>query len=251
MYDELAHALGLKEAEVTVFTALIGRGAQPATRIARWCNRSRNTVRGILDKLFYDGFISRTKRGNVHLYAVESAERMSQVLRSKMELLRDEMQGRLQCVEKYAESLKHQKASRRPQITFYEGYDGLMRVYEDTLTSSETLRSWGSFDANQRALPEYFKNYYKRRAKRKIHIRSIHPDTPLARRKSRDNKAELRRTLLVDSGRFSIQPEIQVYDSKVNIVSWREKLGIIIENDEIAEAMKQIFDLCFNADKNK
>jgi predicted transcriptional regulator len=249
MYDELAHALGLKEAEVTVFSALIGRGAQPATRIAKWCNRSRNTVRGILDKLVHDGYVVRARRGNSHLYRVESVQGMSKVLRSKMELMRYEMLDRLKCVEKFTAVLQEKSNSRRPHITFYEGYDGLMKVYEDTLSSSETLRSWGSFDANQEAMPSYFKNYYKRRAKRKLGIRSIHPDTALARQRSRKNREELRESVLVDVDRFSIQPEIQVYDNKVNIVSWREKLGIIIENEEIAEAMKQIFELCFTREK--
>lgn len=245
MYDELAHALGLKEAEVEVFNAIIGRGSQPATRIAKWCGRARNTVRGILDKLVHDGYVIRTRRGNVHLYAVESAQGISKVLRSKMELVRHEMLDRLKSVEKFADILQEKSFSRRPRITFYEGFDGLVKVYEDTLTSSETLRSWGSFDANQDALPQYFKNYYKRRAGRKIHMRSIHPDTPLARNRARRDRAELRKSVLVDARRFNIQPEIQIYEHKINIVSWKEKLGIIIESEEIANAMKQIFELCF------
>lgn len=249
MFNELAHALGLKEAEAEVFTAIVGRGAQPATRIAKWCGRSRNTVRGILDKLVHDGYVVRVKRGIAHLYGVETAQGISMVLRSKMELLRHEMSDRLKSVERFSDILQQKNTSKRPHITFYEGHDGLIKVYEDTLTSSETLRSWGSFDANQEALPAYFKNYYNRRAKRKIRMRSIHPDTPLARKRVRCDKAELRESVLVDNRKFDIQPEIQVYDNRINIVSWKEKLGIIIESEEIAEAIKQIFDLCFEQKK--
>ena len=42
---------------------------------------------------------------------------------------------------------------------------------------------------------------------------------------------------------FHFTPEINIYDDKVMIASWREKLGIIIVSEEIAEAMKTIFEL--------
>lgn len=67
--------------------------------------------------------------------------------------------------------------------------------------------------------------------------------------KTKRDREELRKSVLVDKNKFNIEPEIQVYDHKINIVSWREKLGIIIESEEIAEAMKQVFELCFDKSK--
>jgi hypothetical protein len=57
-------------------------------------------------------------------------------------------------------------------------------------------------------------------------------------RKSFD-KDELRETALVPADKFNFSPEINIYDNKVMIASWREKLGIIIESSEIADAMKK------------
>ncbi len=246
MYDQLARALGLREAEVAVFTALVGRGGQPATRIAKLCGRSRNTVRGILDKLVHDGYVVRSRRANSHLYAIESVQGITKVLRTKFQILQNDCVERLKVVQKYAKAIELRESSVRPSITFYDGPDGLIKVYEDTLSSGETIRSWGSFDANQDAIPSYFSSYYKRRAKKGIRIRSIHPNTPLTRKRIKKDRSELRDSVLVDPKRFNIQPEIQIYDHKVNIVSWKDELGIIIESKEIAHAMKQIFDLCFS-----
>ena len=39
--------------------------------------------------------------------------------------------------------------------------------------------------------------------------------------------------------------EIDMYDNKVMIASWKEKLGIIIESEEIADAMKKVFELAW------
>ena len=45
---------------------------------------------------------------------------------------------------------------------------------------------------------------------------------------------------------FDITPYIEVYDNKMMIASWRDKLGIIIESAEIAHAMKIVFNLAYD-----
>jgi hypothetical protein len=49
----------------------------------------------------------------------------------------------------------------------------------------------------------------------------------------------------VPADKYYFSPEIDIYDNKVMIASWREKLGIIIESHEIADAMKKIFELAW------
>ena len=78
-------------------------------------------------------------------------------------------------------------------------------------------------------------------------MRSIHPDTPLARAHFARGKEEYREAVLVDERKFNILPEVQVYNDKVNIVSFTEKLGIIIESHELALAFRAIFELCFDS----
>ena len=97
---------------------------------------------------------------------------------------------------------------------------------------------------------KYFNTYYKRRAKKGIKIRSIHPKTLLAQQHMKTNKMVLSEAKLVDSSEFKITPVIQVYDNKVNIVSWKEKVGLIIESKEISEAVKSIFQLCWMGQNN-
>jgi hypothetical protein len=55
----------------------------------------------------------------------------------------------------------------------------------------------------------------------------------------------MRETALVPADAFQFIPEINIYDNKIMIASWREKLGIIIESAEIADAMKKIYELAW------
>jgi hypothetical protein len=85
--------------------------------------------------------------------------------------------------------------------------------------------------------------YYKRRAKKGIPIRAIFPESPDARERASFDTEEIRQSAIVPSEKFGFHPEINIYDNKVMIASWREKLGIIIESAEIADAMKKIYEL--------
>ncbi len=131
----------------------------------------------------------------------------------------------------------------RPRIRFYEGDEGLKHVYEDTLTSSEPIRAYATIDDTHRALPTYFPDYYKRRAKKGITIRGIVPKTALGMERQSFDEEERRETAFVSPDKFYFSPEINIYDNKVMIASWREKLGIVIESEEIADAMKKIYEL--------
>ncbi|MEK7632872.1 MAG: hypothetical protein AAB473_03705 [Patescibacteria group bacterium] len=135
--------------------------------------------------------------------------------------------------------------SERPRVRFYEGKEGLESVYEDTLTSHETIRAYAAVDDMHKTLPDYFAKYYQRRVKENIAIRAIIPATVVGKDRAEKDRAEMRETALVPSEKFSFTPEINIYDNKVMIASWREQLGIIIESAEIADAMKKTFELAW------
>ena len=133
----------------------------------------------------------------------------------------------------------------RPKVMFYEGREGLEKVYEDTLSSREPIRAYASVGDMHAGLPGYFPEYYKRRAGKGIAIRAIVPNNQSGIERKKSDKDEKRETALVPRDKFLFSPEINIYDDKVMIASWREKLGIIIESHEIADAMKKIYELAW------
>lgn len=247
MIENVLQQLGLNAKEIQVYTTALEIGTQAASVIARRVGIPRNTTRFILDKLVEKSLMKKILRANTQLYTPEEPKNLVNALerqRVDMNAAVDKKVGLLTAVMAELESRYHPE-SARPKVTFYEGDDGLVKVYEDTLKSSETLRSFASFDDMHGVLPDYFSNYYRRRTKNKIGIRSIHPDTPLAREKTKHDKEEQRESRLVPGKQYHFTPEIQFYDSKVLITSWKEKLGILIESQEIYEAFGAIFELAW------
>ncbi|MFA6404662.1 MAG: hypothetical protein WCW03_01540 [Candidatus Paceibacterota bacterium] len=105
----------------------------------------------------------------------------------------DDATDRIKKAESFVPLLLRVYATQnRPRIKFYEGTEGLKHVYEDTLTSTEPIRVYATVDDMHSALPNYFPEYYRRRAEKNISIRAIVPETPLGKERETLNKEEKR-----------------------------------------------------------
>jgi HTH-type transcriptional regulator, sugar sensing transcriptional regulator len=250
MIDGILQTLGTKEKDHKIIRRLVELGPQPASHIAKLCSLPRNTTRSILDSLVERGIVTKTLRGRTQFYALESSENIIRKLKTRKVGIGERIDSQIEAVKQHSEEWDQHKYSKtRPKIKVYEGQSGLERVYEDTLTAKTGLKSWADYDSLYEGMEgsAYFPKYFTRRANAKIPMQSIHPMTKLARDSQKKDCAELRESALVPTDKFNWKPEIQVYDNKVNITSWQEKLGIIIESEEIAHAVNAIFDLAYEA----
>ncbi len=234
--------IGLSIKEAGVYIGLLTLGHGTVSQISRRANINRTTGYDILDSLSAKGLVSISGKEPKQEYSAESPENLSkfidQEIKTKNELLKR--------TEKIIPELKSiHNVKDRPKVLFYEGREGLEKVYEDTLTSTETIRAYANLKYMNTGLPGYFPEYFKRRAGAGISIRAIGPKTEENLSLTKRNFQEKRETALVPKDKYDFFPEINIYDNKVMIASWREQLGIIIESTEIADAMKVIFELAW------
>jgi sugar-specific transcriptional regulator TrmB len=235
-------SMDLSEKEANVYLGLLSLGKGTVSEIAQQAEINRTTGYDILNTLISYGFVSISGKKPKQEYIAESPDRIIAFL----ELKKEKTEEQLTQAKIMLPQLKSiHNISDRPRVRFYEGKQGLEQVYEDILTSHEEIRTYATVDDMHAVLPDYFSNYYVRRAKKGIHIRAIIPKTPLAMEQMKQNKKEARETALIPAETFYFSPEINIYDNKVMIALWREKLGIIIESAEIADAMKKIYELAW------
>lgn len=237
--------LGLTKKEASIYIAAMELGVpSPASTIAKKANINRTTTYDILNSLIEKGLIlSQKKRSNL-FYEALPPEKIVAYLQAQ--------QKKFSRLCKEAEQLlpelnTHYRPSGRPKVYFYEGEEGLIRVYEETLTSSEEILAYASDQANQDAIPWYFPAYYKRRSAKKIPIRALFPDTPKDRERHKLDEKELRKSRLLPKNKLDFTPEVIFFDNKIMIADWKEKLGIIIESEEIVKVFKQTFELAWEA----
>jgi sugar-specific transcriptional regulator TrmB len=239
-------SIGLNEKEAGVYLALLELGKRTVTPIARNANINRTTVYDILDSLAAKGLVSVSGKEPLQEYIAESPDKILKLIQIQL----DKKQAELKQAEELIPQLKSiHNVSDRPQVKFYEGTEGMEQVYEDTLTSHETILAYANVNEMHTAMPDYFPKYYKRRTNKGIHIRAIIPSNEAGVERVNKDKEESRESALVPETQVYFSPEINIYDNKIMIASWKEKLGIIIESKEIADAMKTIYELAWAESK--
>ena len=239
-------SIDLSEKEISVYIVLLSMGRGTVSTIARRAGLNRTTGYAILDSLVSKRLCSISGKEPKQEYVAESPDSIIELLKKRMENMSEQLE-QAQAILPELKSMHN--VSGRPQVRFYEGKEGLQQVYEDTLSSHEPIRAFAEVGNIHATLPNYFPLYYKRRAKKGIAIRAIFPTTKASVELTAHDIGELRETALVPADEYDFSPEINIYDNKVMIASWREKLGITIESAEIADAMKKIFELAWKEAK--
>ncbi|MBY0539525.1 helix-turn-helix domain-containing protein [Patescibacteria group bacterium] len=233
-------SFGLSKKEAGVYIALLGHGRGTVSQISRKAGINRTTGYDILASLARAGLVRVSGKEPKQEYVAESPDNLLKLLNRRLR----ETEESIHKAKDFIPELKSlHKIDDRPQVKFYEGIEGMKQVYEDTLTATETIHAYANYDDMHATLGDYFPSYYKRRAAKGVYAIGIVPATPLAKERAAKNTEENRELTLTPLEKFNISPEIDIYDNKTVFVSWREKLGIIIESKEIADAMKNIFTL--------
>lgn len=238
---------GLSEKEATVYLSLLELGSAPATELSEKSGVNRSSTYVVLDALQKHGLVSVSYDTSIKTYVAAPPERLLQLAEESAKKY-TEIVGSLRNILPELKSV-YRGTGPKPKVQFFEGKEGLISAYEDTLTSSEKIRAYASIENMHKAIPGYFPDYYQRRAANGITIQSIHPDTEESRERVKHNEEEAREALLVPKDTYNFSPEVNIYDNKIVFMSLVEKFALIIESVELADVMKKIFDLSWEEAK--
>jgi HTH-type transcriptional regulator, sugar sensing transcriptional regulator len=228
---------GLNEKESSAYVALLELGEATIGQVAKKAGVKRTTLYDIIESLKRSGFVGVSKRGKKTLYFAEDPRKLEEKLEEKTFVLKRMLPELLSIAN---------TIDKKPKIRYYEGIDGIKEVYKDTLKYEDReLLAWVAEVAVE-AFDEKFLNefYISKRLEKKIWVRAIAPDLPYMQKFKGLDQASLRTTKLVDATMFPFEVEINLYGgSKIGIMSFQEKLGLIIESAKIHKTLKSIFEL--------
>ncbi|MFA6991788.1 MAG: hypothetical protein WC269_00695, partial [Candidatus Gracilibacteria bacterium] len=131
-----------------------------------------------------------------------------------------------------------------PRVRYFEGLEGIKIIYADTLTSHTEILNYSNSHEIRARWPNYDKEYIAKRAAKNIFLKEICPDDAEGEIVQKKDKEYHRKTKLIPHEHFDFTNEINIYDDKVSIVSFKDELiGMIIESTEIAASQRAIFNL--------
>jgi sugar-specific transcriptional regulator TrmB len=241
--EHVLQSIGFQEAEAQLYITGLQLGSAPASDYAKATGLNRITSYNLLEAMVHAGRFTMVKKVRAKWYAPVAPEYIAIEARKNA----DSFHGAL------SELRSLQGAHyRKPHVRFFEGWEGVRRVYEDTLTSQEEILNFANSAVVREFWPAYDEEYVAERVKRGIYLRGIAPSDATGKRVHGQDKQMLREIRLVPAKDFDFQNEINIYGHKVAICSFDSGLrggsdmfGVIIESREVAETQRQIFEMAW------
>ena len=240
---KMLEKLGFTEKEAQVYMILLELNEALPSTIARKSNLKRPTVYSILEKLQKKGFASHIKRDRLVYFRSISPH----FFLEKEDAHVKDMSSALSDLKASLPDLLslHQKYAATPQMSVFTGRAGLIQIMEDTLTTKTELLCWANTELAFNSLKDYYPTYIQKKVQKKLWLRGIFCKDPLGEVFKSKGKEELREVYLISKEDYPFNNEINIYDDKVAIISHEDQIGVIIQNQNIADAQRAIFNFAF------
>jgi len=237
---------GLSEKEAKVYLALLELGMATVHKIAEASSLNRSSTYVILGSLKRKSLVSDTgdnQEGTLK-YAAAAPNIFTQSLESS--LFRDQI--KLNQARKIIPDLMglHNRAKQKPKIQLFEGKDGLISALEDSLNNNKEklIRLFSSAENALAISPEYWSAYGQKRIKLKIKQRAILADNKSAHALFAMGPL-LYEAIFIPKNKYPFPVDMMITDDKVGylIIDKENVTTIVIQNRQIAEVMKALFDM--------
>jgi sugar-specific transcriptional regulator TrmB len=245
---------GLSEKGALVYATLLELGGAFPSQIAKTTGIKRSTVYEVLDDLAIKGLVSELSKRNKFFYSIEHPKRLLHL--SERAIIR--AQDDFQKLQEYFPNLEGQYGGimDKPKVSYFEGFDGVMEIYEDHVSGKEPYEMVGFVNIAEimQFLPaKRYREYVKIKERLGITSRGIIPDTPEDRAHEHTAYKSVPKRILpqirsIPSKDFPWKGDITIYGSnKVSIITFdgQRVTGIIIENITIHKMMRMIFELAW------
>lgn len=235
--------LGLEQKESRVYLAALELGGGSVVEIARKANIERVNTYSVLDGMVKKGLVSVLEKKRGKKYSVISPESLKDLAKSRFEALERALPA-LITIENSLE--------KKPKIRYYEGIEGLKQAYSETLRErgEEILVIAPGVEVYEYMGEEWIKSYLAKRIKRGITVRGIAPVSDYSMAHQSNDSQELRKSRLVPAEKFYFKNEINIFNNKVMIASYRDQMGVIIESQDVADTQRAFFELAWEGARN-
>lgn len=243
MLEKNLQDLGLNEKEAKVYLASLELGQSTVQQISQKAGINRATAYFIIESLMASGLMSSFHQGKKQFFIASDPDLLGDVLnRQKLDI-----DKRIKGLEKILPELRsfNNKDASRPVVRYYEGREGIRTMVDEIFKNAKDLvRMAYSVDAVDGLFSEEERaKWRKDRINKNIYTKAIYTYKGGVLNNVPNGEA---RKVPVD--KFPITCDIAVFENIVRIASLTNRLvGVVIEDKEIAQSMKAVFDLAWEA----
>lgn len=239
--EQILKEYGLSDNEIKVYLASLYLGTSRVNEISKKADLLRTTTYEVLKTLVEKGLVSYVIKSGVRYFETANPNKLLNILEERKE--------RINSIMPELESLKA-SVTEKPTIEIYEGKAGLKTILDDIIKTKPkeilTLSSAKVFET----LMFYFPHWINRRVKAKIYAKILQQEVETTKELKKKDKSELREIRFLPKD-FKIDTHMQIYGNKIAILTLTkdEPIGVIIENKDIVETQKSLFNVLWNNGK--
>lgn len=237
---------GLSEEQALVYGTLLDRGPLKASALSTWVGVKRGLVYKVLEQLEAMNLVEKKGgEGTVALFAPLHPSRLLDIIEARAKsilLTKETLTYSLGSL-----SSKFNLLSGKPNVQFFEGRDGAIHITQDLPTNSKEILSYMDSEKVTKLLPELNDEHIKQRAKLEIKKRMLITDTDFSITRAKGYNKDMTQAK-ISTGNTSFPSVIQIYDNKISYLTLSEEkiIGVIIEDKNIADMMRMMFEMNWN-----
>jgi HTH-type transcriptional regulator, sugar sensing transcriptional regulator len=240
---------GLSEKEARVYVALLELELATAFEISKQSGLNRSTTYVVLDSLKEKGLVGTSPDNpKVVQYFASNPDSLLHSVKSRAKKEQDVKEN----LEQILPELKalHKDTKHRPKVRVYEGKEGAKEVIYNILNERATdLKTCADVSKLFKFIPGFLEQNIKR-VKKGVKMYAINPASKGAIEFGKTYKPlKNDEVALIPENRFRFPVHVGIYGNKVGFVSMQGEFGIVIENKEITESIRNIFDLAWEEAK--
>jgi len=242
-------AFGLSDKEAKIYLALLELGTAKVSEVAKYSKINRATTYVVLENLKKRGLVGVSYDKKIRCYVASSSEILLHAARAEANRQIEIKEN----IESAIPELKalHKNTKHVPIVRVFEGKSGLINAFEDTLKCKEKLiRVISAVENIAGFLPDYFPNYIKQRMKNGIKMHGIHPVETMAKKLIKLDEIKFDTPIIIPKDKYKSPADMAIYDDMINLMSSKDGgFAVLIQNKEMTEVMKSIFDLAWEEAK--
>jgi len=247
---------GFTDKEALVYVSLLELGGAFPSRIAEYSGLKRATVYFILTALSVRGLVNEIERKNKLFYQIEKPEKILRYAQNKVNESEDSLEKTKTLIPEISQLFDLLKDHSK--VTYYEGLDGLLSIYEDMININKPYEML-AFSKASELIPlvpdKFIKNYTKKKIELGITTKIFVPDTPENREHLPiypENTPKKFYPIMkyIAPEKFDFNGEIVIYgDSKIAITNFggNKLTGVIMEDKALNGMMRVIFELAWES----
>lgn len=239
MDTEILEDIGLSNAEIKVYLALLELGSSTAGPIIEKSGLQSSVVHMTLNKLIASGFVSSIKEGKRNHYQASNPKHILEYLDEKRDAFRNILPVLLE---------RQRLSQKKPEVITFRGIKGIRELlYELLDAGGKEHLTIGSCEASLMLGESWWVQYHKKRKQKGIGARLIfNQSLKKWTKKHYKNLSEIRFT----GQGFEPLTETIIRHETVGIIIWsKNPLGITIQQSEAAKSYKEYFEVLWQQAK--